>query len=306
MPKARSTTRANRDIYAEVTASIIEAATSNPGTPQMPWRTTGRPLWLPENAVTGETYRGINILSLWVAAERRAFSTNLWATYLQWQDIGAQVKKNARSHPIVRYTEFDVDPDPDNPDDDGKRRALRHFNVFNADDVEGFELPQPLEPLDPIARIKTAERFITATGAKIEQGGDRAYYRISDDRIQMPDERLFTGTDTMNRGESWYAVLLHELTHWSGHETRCNRPFTGKFGTPEYAREELVAEIGSAFLCARLHITQDTRPDHAQYVANWLQLLKSDPKAIFKAAAPANQAVTFLEALQKPSLKTAA
>lgn len=306
MPKTTSAKPARRDIYAEVTAAIVEAAESHPGAPQMPWRTTGRPLWLPENAVTHETYRGINIVSLWVAAHRRAFSTNLWATYLQWQEIGAQVKKNARSHPIVRYTEFDVDPDPNDPDDNGKRRSMRHFNVFNADDVDGFELPPPPEPLDPITRINAAERFITATGAKVEQGGERAFYRISEDRIQMPDERLFTGTDTMNRDESWYAVLLHELTHWCGHETRCNRPLSGKFGSPEYAREELVAEIGSAFLCARLQITQDTRPDHAQYVANWLQLLKSEPKAIFKAAAAANEAVTFLEALQKPSLKTAA
>lgn len=287
-----------RDIYAAITAELIKAIEADPGRPQMPWRKTGRPLWMPENATTGATYNGINVVNLWVAAETRGFTSPQWATYKQWQEIGAQVRKGAKSHMIVYYGEFETEPGAENPDDDGKRRFLRHSNVFNAQEVDGYELPAPPEPLDPIERLEAVEAFIAATGARIEQGGQRAYYRRSADLIQMPDERLFTGTDTMNRQESWYAVQLHELTHWTGHQTRCNRDAAGQFGSPEYAFEELIAETGAAFLCAQLQITQDVRADHSQYLANWLQMLKDDPKAIFKAAARANEAVTFLKKIQ--------
>ncbi len=117
----------------------------------------------------------------------------------------------------------------------------------------------------------------------------------------MPDEGLFVGTDSMTRDEAYFAVLLHELTHWTMHERRCDRKLDKRFGKEAYAAEELVAEIGSAMLCAEIEVTQDTRPDHAQYIANWLQLLKNDRKAIFTAAARASEAVSFLKSLQPTS-----
>ncbi|MCB1509636.1 MAG: DUF1738 domain-containing protein, partial [Hyphomicrobiaceae bacterium] len=259
---------------------------------------SGRPLWIPENASSKAAYNGINIVNLWVAAELRGFTSPLWATYRQWSELGAQVVKGAKSELVIFYKEYDVDPVPDDDADDGKRRVAKASRVFNVAEVEGFDDPGLPERLGPIERIEKADRFIAACNADVHHGGDRAYYAPQTDHIQMPDEALFCGTDTMTRNEGYYAVLLHELTHWTGHKSRCDRDLTTRFGKEAYAAEELVAEIGAAMLCAETGVTQDTRADHAQYIANWLQLLKSDPKAIFTAAAKASQAVAWLKAKQ--------
>lgn len=287
-----------RDLHAEITANLIKAIEADPGKPQMPWRRSGRALWIPENASSKAAYNGINTVNLWVAAELRGFSSPLWATYRQWSELGAQVIKGAKSELVIFYKEYDADPDPDNGNDDGKRRVAKASRVFNVAEVEGFEDPGRPERLGPIARIAKADRFISACSADVHHGGERAYYDPRADAIQMPDEALFCGTDTMTRDEGYYAVLLHELTHWTGHKSRCDRDLTTRFGKEAYAAEELVAEIGAAMLCAETGVTQDTRADHAQYIANWLQLLKVDPKAIFTAAAKASQAVAFLKAKQ--------
>ncbi|MDX2306695.1 MAG: zincin-like metallopeptidase domain-containing protein [Hyphomicrobium sp.] len=287
-----------RDLHAEITNRIIAAIEADPGRPQMPWRRSSTPLWMPENALSKNAYNGINVVNLWVAAEARGFTSPVWATYKQWAELGAQVRKGAKSELVIFYKEFEVEPAPDAADDDGKRRVARASFVFNAADIDGFMSPDAPERLGPVARIEAADRFITATEAVIEHGGERAFYRPSTDTIHMPDEELFTGTDTMSRDESYFAVLLHELTHWTSANGRCNRDLAGRFKKYAYAAEELVAEIGSAMLCAGTGVTQDTRADHAQYIANWLELLKDDPKAIFTAAAKASQAVAFLKSLQ--------
>ncbi|WP_296201374.1 zincin-like metallopeptidase domain-containing protein [uncultured Hyphomicrobium sp.] len=284
-----------RDLHAEITDKIIAAIESNPGEPQMPWRKSGRPLWLPENALTHNRYNGINVVVLWVAAEMRGFTSPVFATYRQWQELGAQVTKGAKAETVVVYKEYSTRPDPDNPDDDGKRYLARASHVFNVADVDGYAQPDAPEPLGAIERHAAADRFIAATGARFEYGGDRAYYRPSSDHIQMPDENLFCGTATMGRDESWFAVALHELIHWTGPAHRCNRD--SEHTRETYAFEELVAEIGSAMLCAELGISQDVRADHAQYVNNWLTILKNDDRAIFFAAAKASQAVTYLKQL---------
>jgi antirestriction protein ArdC len=172
--------------------------------------------------------------------------------------------------------------------------------VFNAEQVVGFTAPAAPDPLGPIERIASADRFVSATGARIEHGGERAYYRPSADHIQMPPEDAFCGTATMTRSEGYYATLLHELTHWTGAKHRLDRNFGKRFGDDAYAVEELVAEIGAAFLCAELQITQDTRPDHAQYLAQWLKVMKDDPRAIFAAAAKASEAASYLKRLGEP------
>lgn len=289
-----------RDLHQTITDRLIAAIEADPGTPQMPWRKSGAPLWMPENALSRKPYNGINVVNLWVAAEARGFSSPIWATYKQWAEIGAQVVKGARSELVIFYKEFEVEASPDDADDDGKRRVARASFVFNAAEVDGFTPPDARDPLGPIERIETADRFIRATQAVIAHGGDRAYYRPSTDTIQMPDEHLFCGTDTMTRDESYYAAVLHELTHWTGVDKRCARNLEPRFKRDAYAAEELVAEIGAAMLCAEIGITQDVRPDHAQYLANWLQILKADPKAIFTAAAKASQAVAYLKSLQPP------
>lgn len=290
-----------RDIHAEITSRLIAAIEADPGRPSMPWRRTGKPLFMPENALTGNAYNGINVVSLWVAAECLGYSAPVWATYRQWSELGCQVRKGEKSSLVVFYKEYETDPNPENADDNGKRRVARASYVFNASQVDGYTVPDAPQPLGPIERLEAVDRFVSATGAKIEHGGERAFYRPSTDHIQMPEEGLFCGTDTMTRSEAYYAVLAHELTHWTAAPTRLGRELGKRFGDQAYAAEELVAEIASALLCAELGITQDTRADHAQYLANWLKLLKVDTRAIFTAAAKASEAVAYLKKLQRPS-----
>lgn len=290
----------SRDLHADITNQLIAAIEADPGKPSLPWRRQGGALHIPVNALTGNAYRGINIVSLWVAAASRGYATPLWGTYRQWAEKGAQVRRGEKSSLIVFYREYEATPDPDDADDTGTRRVARASHVFNADQVEGFELPPPPVSLGPIERLAGADAFVTATGATIRHGGDRAFFAPATDHIQMPEEGLFTGTQTMTRSEGYYATLVHELVHWSGAKHRLDRDMGKRFGDNAYAAEELVAEIGAAFLCAELQITQDVRLDHAQYLANWLTLLKNDSGAIFAAAARASEAAAWLKAHRAP------
>lgn len=292
----RDTTR--RDIHADITNQLVAAIEADPGHPTLPWRRGGGALHMPVNALTGKAYNGINILNLWVSAGARGYATPLWGTYRQWAERGAQVRKGEKSSLVIFYREFETNPDPDDAGDNGKRRMARASSVFNAAQVDGFDAPPVPESLGPVERVTNADRFTTATGARIAHGGDRAFYAPASDHIQMPDEGLFTGTQTLSRSEGYYATLVHELVHWSGAKHRLNRDMGKRFGDQAYAAEELVAEIGAAFLCAELGITQDVRPDHAQYLATWLKLLKNDSKAIFTAAARASEAAAFVRKVE--------
>lgn len=289
-----------KDIYAEITNQLVAAIEADPGKPSLPWRRAFGPPFMPVNALTKNGYNGVNVISLWVAAEIRHYSALVWATYRQWKELGAQVRKDEKSSLVIFYKEYETEADPQAVDDDGKRRFARASYVFNAAQVDGFELPGAPQSLGPIERIEAADRFVSATNARIEHGGDQAYYVPSSDHIQMPSEGLFCGSDTMSREEGYYATLVHELTHWSGAKHRLDRNLQTRFGEEAYAAEELVAEIGAAFLCAELGITQETRPDHAQYLANWLKLLKNDSKAIFAAAAKASEAAAYLKRIGSP------
>jgi antirestriction protein ArdC len=284
------------DLYAEITAKLVAAIEADPGKPQMPWRRSNAPLWIPVNATTAKPYCGINVVSLWAAAETKGFGSNEWATYRQWAEAGAQVRKGEKSSLIVKYGEYEVDPDGE--EDDGKRLYLRGYNVFNAAQVDGWTPAAAPAPLPPVERIAAAEAYFAATGAQFIYGGERAFYRPSTDSIHMPDDTLWTGTTTMTAAESHAAVKAHELVHWSGHPSRCDRQLTNRFGDKAYCAEELIAEIGSCLLAAKLGITADLRPDHAQYLALYLELMKADSKAIFTAAAAAQRAIEFLDGLQ--------
>ena len=195
--KYNANSKPRRDIYADITNQLIAAIEANPGEPQMPWRRSDKPLWMPVNARSNNAYNGINVISLWVAAEVNEYKVPIWATYKQWAELDAQVRKGEKSSMIIFYKEYETDPVDD--DDTGKRRVARASRVFNADQVNGFELPEPPPELPPIERIEHADKFVAATKAKIEHGGERAYFRPSTDHIQMPDENRFTGTDTMTR-----------------------------------------------------------------------------------------------------------
>jgi antirestriction protein ArdC len=208
------------------------------------------------------------------------------------------VRRGERGSCVIFYKQYEVEPNQSDADDDGKRRVARASFVFNVAQVDGFELPGLLD-LPPIERIARADALIAQTRAEILHGGEQAFYSRKYDCIQMPDDRLFTASDAGKRSEDYYAVLFHELTHWSGAEHRLGRELGKRFGDHAYAMEELIAELGSAFLCGSLSITPQPRPDHAGYIAHWLEVMKADKRAIFTAAAKASEAVSFLRGVGK-------
>jgi antirestriction protein ArdC len=293
-------------LYECVTQSIISAIEANPGKPALPWhRDASAPLFMPANALTGNLYQGINTVVLWVSAEQQGYSNPVWGTYRQWAELGCQVRKGEKSAPVIFYKSYDVTPESENPDDDGKRRVARASAVFNCAQVDGFTEPAAVPDLGPVVRNQTFDAFVAATGAVVTHGGDRAFYRPSVDSITMPDETRFCGTETMTRDESYISVLAHELGHWSGATSRLNREFGKRFGDAAYVAEEITAELCAAFISAELGIACTPRTDHAQYIAQYLQLLKSDSHAIFTAAAKASQAVAYLKAFSDAEAKAA-
>jgi antirestriction protein ArdC len=301
------TRTARPDIYQTITANIVAAVEASPGDPVMPWQRGGFNAVLPSNAVTGNNYRGINILSLWVAALERGYEAGLFATYKQWASIGAQVRMGESAAPIVFYRELEIARESEGTDEGDAEtvRMARGYWVFAAEQVDGFTAPNALPP-DPIRGIAAADAYVTATGACVVSGGSRACYRPATDTIHMPDEARFFDGDGRTRSEAYYSVLGHELVHWSGAETRLKRTLGKRFGDDAYAMEECCAEIGAAFLCARLGIAHEPHPDHARYVHHWLKVMKADARAVFAAAARAQEAVTYLDGLQTPTARQSA
>jgi antirestriction protein ArdC len=204
------------------------------------------------------------------------------------------VRKGEKASPIVFYKVLDR---PEASEDETREGAGRIFaqgsHVFNIAQVEGYTLPEvpDAEPFDP---IPDAEAFIASTGAAIRIQGESAHYTPSTDTITMPERERFFATDTASAAQNWYAILLHELVHWTGADHRLARTFGKRFGDEAYAMEELVAELGSAFLCGDLGLSITPRPDHACYLASWLRVLKGDNRAIFTAASAAAKAAEWL------------
>jgi antirestriction protein ArdC len=246
---------ANRpDIYADITNPSMAAFEPGPaGKLELPWIKAASN-GIPTNAITGRKYRGVNVLSLWCAAQRTGFSSQRWASYRQWRTVGAQVRAGERASTIVFFKEISVEPADE--DDDGRRLIARASWVFNADQVEGWMAPEP-EPRTPSEPIAAAEAFVAQTNILIRHEGNQACYVPCKDEILMPAKAAFRSID------AYYAVLAHELTHASGHPDRLNRDLRGRFGSEAYAMEELVAELGSAFLMADLGLSATPRSDHA-------------------------------------------
>ena len=288
-----------RDVHREITEKIIRAIEAGAGDFHMPWHAAGLPLGRPSNAITGKRYRGVNILALWVTGQTYGYTSDQWATLKQWNKLGAQVRKGEHAALIVFYKR--MERERENPDTGEKATKdyllARASFVFNADQVDGWKATDS-KGMGMVASCQEAQDFVVLTGAVIRHGGDRAYYRQTTDHIQIPEEEQFTGTATSTATEAYYATLLHELTHWTAHPSRLARDLSGRFGDESYAMEELVAELGAAFLCADLGIANSPRLDHAAYIANWLKVLRDDTKALFTAASRANQAADFLAGLQ--------
>lgn len=300
------------NIYQKITDQIVTEIERGAGSFVMPWhRPTGT--GIPFNPARKGGYKGCNVLALWIAEMRGGYTSSNWATYKQWAALGAQVKKGSKATSVVFYKPLEIreqgKPEMDDADPVKSIVMAREYHVFNADQVEGWDIPGTTKPVveNPVSALPHVEAFISGTGADVRTGEPRAYYVPSRDYINMPERSLFTGSPTSTPTETYYSTLLHELTHWTGASNRLNRDKMGaRFGNEQYAAEELVAELGAAFLCAELGIANDPRPDHAQYIQNWLTVLKNDPRAIFTAASKASASVAYLNGLQEGSQAVAA
>jgi antirestriction protein ArdC len=232
-------------------------------------------------------------------AEASGYSSGTWGTYRQWAEAGAQVRKSEKAAFVVFYKELEVPAETGEAETE-TRLFARATPVFAAEQVDGYKPPViDAPPVVTMAPIEQAEAFVAATGAQIDHGGTRAFYRPSTDSIQLPPREAFIGSSTSSPAESYYSTLCHELTHWTSTESRCNRQLGKRFGDHAYAMEELVAELGAAFLCADLQITDEPCADHAQYLASWLSVMKEDKKAIFTAASKASEAAAYLTGLHR-------
>ena len=294
-----TTARTSRaDLHTRVTNSIVADLERGVRPWHKPWDTTfsagstTRPL-----RHNGKPYQGINVLALWSAAQSNGYDSPYWVTYNQAQELDAFVLKGERGTPIV-YTAKFTKTETNQQGEEVERDIffLKEYTVFNALQCRGLPVRFYLTAGPQRARgqqIARAETFFKNTQADIRHGGNRAYYLPSGDYIQVPPAASFRDA------ESHAATLAHELIHWTGHASRLAREFgQRRWGDEAYAMEELVAELGSAFLCADLTITPEVREDHASYIHSWLKVLHEDKKAIFAAASHASQAVQFFHACQ--------
>lgn len=271
-----------KDVYQTITDHIIGGLDAA-GKWKPCWRGMRSPR--PTNVISDHAYQGVNILTCWVSQMLHDYPTQQWATYKQWQSVDAQVKKGARGTPILFYKQLNSE----DPADDGKV-IVRSSYVFNAAQVEGWTPDaEDIHQLSEADRIVLVEDWLARVRreAVIEETAEgAAYYRPSKDRIVMP---RFTQFDTPAH---YYGVMFHELTHWTGAKHRLDREFRRE--RSEYAKEELVAELGAAFLTADFGIGEITRADHVSYLANWLKALRNDKRLIVRAASLASKAVDYL------------
>ncbi len=290
----------NKDVYSRVTEKIITDLEQG----VRPWM---KP-WSAEHAAgkitrplrhNGQPYSGINILTLWMDAMEKGFAAPIWMTFRQAKELGGHVKKGEHGSLVVyantvHKTEIDENTGEETERDIPFMKGYTVFNVEQIDDLPAHYYALAEEPKMTLdERIQELEAFFAATGAAIRHGGNRAYYAIGSDHIQMPPFEAFQDP------ESYYATLGHETTHWTRHPQRLDRDFGRKrWGDEGYAMEELVAELGSAYLAADLGLTPEVREDHAAYIGSWLKVLKDDKRAIFTAAAHAQRVADYLNGLQ--------
>lgn len=270
-------------LYETITNQIIAELEKGAAPWIKPWQADNT---ADRNIVSGKPYRGINRLLLGMSSMAHGFASPVWATYKQWLEQGAQVQKGSKGTNIVFFK-----PMAGKVNDEGETEAgycvIRGYTVFNATQTNlpasVFEPPEV--EFNP---IPGCEQLIADTGATITHGGDAAFYMPSMDMIRMPHKSAF------HSESNYYATIFHELTHWTGSEKRLDRDLSkGKYGNSEYAFEELIAEIGAAYLCADYQVTGELR--HAGYIQSWLKALRSDSKAIFKAAAMAQKAADYIK-----------
>ncbi|WP_434403367.1 ArdC family protein [Sphingobium sp. DN12] len=281
------------NLYDEVTSRIIAELEAGRLPWVQPWGRTGTTgPGLPRNALTGRNYSGVNVLILWGAVIEHGLPTQSWLTFRQAQEAGDCVMKGEHGVTVVYADRFTPEAEKERARRDGDdARAvpfLRRFTVFNVAQCEGLRpgLASDPAPLPEREIVPVAEDVIAASGVDFRIGGDRAFYAPDPDFVQVPPQPAFF--EQIN----YYRTCLHELTHATGHPKRLGRDLKNAFGSKDYAREELVAEMGSAFLCAALDIAPTVR--HADYIGSWLAVLREDSRAIFCAASAATKAADWL------------
>lgn len=283
------------DVYTRITAEIVAAIEAGAGEYRMPWHHDGSSVTTPVNVASRKTYRGINVIALWAAAQGSAYPSGLWGTYRQWHELGAQVRKGERGHLVVFWKQADRATDRRDGDEDrdepARRMFARGYTVFNCAQVDDYT-PSEMPILPETERVAHAERFCAALNIDIRHDRSHACYIPSMDHVEMPAFARFR--DAI----AYYAVLLHECAHASGAKHRLDRDLTGRFGSAAYAMEECIVELLSAMICADLNLSVESRPDHACYIDSWLKVLRSDERAIFTAASKAQQIADWMHAQQ--------
>ena len=285
-------------LYQEITDRIIAELEAGCAPWVQPWGTAAAkaPLGLPRNASTQRRYSGINVLILWGAVIEHGFAGQSWLTFRQALSLGGNVRKSEHGTTVVYADRFIPDDERKRAERDGDEPGaipfLKCFTVFNTDQCEN--LPDGLitapPPVSEGLILPQAEALIAATGADFRMGGDRAFYSPAQDYVQVPRP------DAYFEPINWHRTALHELGHWVGHPSRLARDLTGTFGSALYAKEELVAEMTSAFVCASLGIVPTVR--HADYIGSWLEVLREDDRAIVRAASAASKAADYLLAFR--------
>ncbi|SEH14873.1 Antirestriction protein ArdC [Sphingopyxis sp. YR583] len=284
-------------LYDAVTNKIIAELEAGRLPWVQPWKAAhvaggGASAALPRNAVTGRTYSGVNILILWGAVIEAGYPSQGWLTFRQALEAGGNVRKGERGTTVVYADRFIPKGEAARAAQDGDAaRAvpfLKSFTVFNVAQCEGLRAGIGIDPAPLPEReiVPVADAVIAASGVEFRVGGDKAFYVPSQDYVQVPPQPAFF--EQIN----YYRTALHEMTHATGHASRLDRKLLNPFGSKDYAREELVAEMGSAFLCASLGLAPTVR--HADYIGSWLEVLREDNRAIFRAASLASKAADWL------------
>lgn len=284
-------------IHATITAALVEAIRAGAETGRLPWRGAERPTKLSD----GTPYRGVNVLHLMAVAAVRGYGSGVWGGYAGWHRHGGQVRRREKgtrvlyAAPIIAREEGARTINEEK--EHAPRRIVRTHVVFNRDQVDGLEAewdePESGSIADGQASART-DVFTRALGATVRHGGTEAAYLPGHDLILMPGRERFIDTETVTADVGYASTLAHELVHWSAPTHRADRA-CGARGTPEYAREELVAEFGAAFLAPELGFDYCGTSDHAGYLALWLGHLERDERALFAAAAEASRAVRWLQ-----------
>jgi antirestriction protein ArdC len=292
-------------LYDEITNRIIGELEAGRLPWVQPWGSSGvsAPLAMPKNAATERGYSGINVLILWGAVVQHGFPSQCWLTFRQALGLGGNVRRGERGTTVVYADRFIPDGERRRARETGDEAVaipfLKRFTVFNVAQCEG--LPDDLIVVQPPVPegliIPDVEALIRASGVDLRLGGDKAFYAPALDYIQTPRPESYF--EPIN----WHRTALHELGHWSGHPSRLARDLTGGFGSKCYAREELCAEMTSAFCCATLGIVPTVR--HADYIGTWLEVLREDNRAVIRAASAASKAADYLLAFRPEAVLAA-